>query len=308
MIDTDTFLTTLYVIADDFTKLHTPAAAKPGPCPSLTASEVITLALFSQWQRFSSERDFYRFADRHLRPAFPRLSCLPQFNRLLRANRRCLAAFCLHLADRLGVNGAPFEVLDCTPVVTRHVKRGGQGWLFGQADVGKSTRLGWFEGLRLLTAVSPEGVLTGYGFGPASAKDQPLAETLLALRADRSQVIASVGKPAAGCYLLDTGFEGEQWHERWLRHCGAAVLCPPKSNSPKAWASGVRRRFSRLRQVVETVNEKLHNQFRLSRERPHRLQGFEARLAAKAALHNFCIWFNEQVGRPKLAFADLIDW
>jgi hypothetical protein len=25
-------------------------------------------------------------------------------------------------------------------------------------------------------------------------------------------------------------------------------------------------------------------------------------------LHNFCIWLNEQFGRPRLAFADLLGW
>jgi hypothetical protein len=25
-------------------------------------------------------------------------------------------------------------------------------------------------------------------------------------------------------------------------------------------------------------------------------------------LHNFCIWLNEQLGRPRLAFADLLGW
>jgi hypothetical protein len=25
-------------------------------------------------------------------------------------------------------------------------------------------------------------------------------------------------------------------------------------------------------------------------------------------LHNFCIWLNEQLDRPSLAFADLVDW
>jgi hypothetical protein len=38
------------------------------------------------------------------------------------------------------------------------------------------------------------------------------------------------------------------------------------------------------------------------------LKGFQARLAAKVALHNFCIWLNEQLGRPRLAFAELIAW
>jgi hypothetical protein len=42
-----------------------------------------------------------------------------------------------------------------------------------------------------------------------------------------------------------------------------------------------------LHQIIETVNEKLLNTFRLARERPHALDGFQARLAAKVA----CITF-----------------
>ena len=34
------------------------------------------------------------------------------------------------------------------------------------------------------------------------------------------------------------------------------------------------------------------------------LEGFQVRLAAKMALHNFCIWLNQQLGRPLLAVAD----
>jgi hypothetical protein len=26
------------------------------------------------------------------------------------------------------------------------------------------------------------------------------------------------------------------------------------------------------------------------------------------ALHNFCIWLNDKLGRPRLAFADLLGW
>jgi hypothetical protein len=33
-----------------------------------------------------------------------------------------------------------------------------------------------------------------------------------------------------------------------------------------------------------------------------------ARLASRVALHNFSIWLNEHLGRPRLAFADLLGW
>ena len=62
MVDTDTFLTVLYVMADDFCKRQPPRHPAPGPEASLTESEVITLVIFSQWARFRSERDFYRYA------------------------------------------------------------------------------------------------------------------------------------------------------------------------------------------------------------------------------------------------------
>ena len=63
-----------------------------------------------------------------------------------------------------------------------------------------------------------------------------------------------------------------------------------------------------LRQIVEVAHSTWTEQFRLDDERPHALDGFLARLAAIAALHNACIWINRQLGREPLAFADLIDW
>lgn len=63
-----------------------------------------------------------------------------------------------------------------------------------------------------------------------------------------------------------------------------------------------------IRQILETVYDKLFNAFGLWRERPHELSGLRARLAARVALHNFCIWLNGQLGRPRLAFADLLGW
>jgi hypothetical protein len=80
MVDTDTFLTTLYVMVDEFCQSHIPPEVHPGPRASLSRSEVITLGLFGQWACFPSERAFYRYAQRHLRVAFPTLPHRTQFN------------------------------------------------------------------------------------------------------------------------------------------------------------------------------------------------------------------------------------
>ena len=308
MMDTDTFLTTLYVMADDFCKYQLPPEKTPGPKPSLTRSEVVTLALFGQWSCFLSERGFYRYARHHLRPAFPTLPYRGQFNRLMRRHYEAIIAFFRYLAARLQSQNGPYEALDCTGVPTRNAKRRGAGWLAGQADIGWSNRLGWYEGFHLLVSANPQGVITGFSFAPASTKDQPMAEDFFAFRHDPQPRGPTVGEPAVGYYVVDQGFEGRERHQHWENHYGAQVVCPPQRNSRQPWPKKLRRWVPGLRQIVETVNEKLHYAFRLDRERPHSLTGFQTRLAAKAALHIFCIWLNLKLGRQPLEFATLLDW
>ena len=102
----DTFLTTLYVIADDFCQSR-PPKKRPGPEASLCASEVITLAIFARWSRFASERGFYRYAQTNLIDAFPTLPSRPQFNRLVGSHTEFIEAFFLHLVTLLEVRKCP---------------------------------------------------------------------------------------------------------------------------------------------------------------------------------------------------------
>jgi len=307
MVDIDTFVTSLYVLVDDFCRAYLVPLLSTGPEASLSRSEVITLAVFGQWMRFESERSFFRWAKKHLKGAFPTLVNRTQFNRQMRRHRQSIAAFSLYLPEVLEARTCLYEILDGSGVSVRDVKRRGSGWLAGLADIGKSNRLGWYEGFHLLCAINPIGVITGYGFASASTKDQPLAETFLALRRYPHPDLLSVGRPALGPYIADKGFEGQKLHQQWYQLYGAEVISQPKRNSTKPWSKADRRWLASHRQIVESVYDKLHNTFRLSRERPHDLTGFQARLAAKVALHNFCIWLNHQLDRPPLAFADLID-
>ena len=308
MVEPDTFLTALYVMVDDFFKVKCTPEERPGPKASLTRSEVVTLAIFGQWTRFGSERDFYRYAKHRLRAAFPGLPYRGQFNRLLRRHYEAIIAFFLYLVDVMQARHCPYQALDSSGVPTRDAKRRGAGWLPGQADIGWSNRLGWYEGFHLLISVNPQGVITGFTFAPASTKDQRLAEDFFAFRHRPHPRLQSLGLPALGEYVVDKGFEGKTHHQRWYLDYGARVVCPPKRNSKRPWPKELRRWLAGLRQIVETVYEELQNTFRLGRERPHQLDGFQARLAAKVSLHNFCIWFNTHHGRPPLAVADLLDW
>jgi hypothetical protein len=162
----------------------------------------------------------------------------------------------------------------------------------------------------LLTAVDPTGVITGFCFGAASTADQPLAETFFNLRANPNPRLISVGSAFWGAFVGYIGPpEGAENHRRWLDHYGADVIHPLKRNSKKrSWSKRLRRWVGGIRQIIETVYDKLFNTFGLWRERPHEIEGLRARLAARVALHNFCIWLNDQLGRPRLKFADLMGW
>ncbi len=310
MLDMDTFLTTLYVMVDDFCQSQ-PPKRRPGPEASLSESEVITLAIFARFSRFASERDFYRYASGHLRDAFPTLPERSQFNRLVRSNVELIEALAMHLAVMPDTRSrtSSYEALDSSAMPVRDAKRRGAGWLVGQADIGWSNSLGWYEGFRLLAAVDPSGVITGFCFGAASTADQQMAETFFAVRAKPNPRLISVGSAFfSGPYVTDKGFEGAENQRRWLECYGAQLICPPKRNASEVWPKRLRRWVAGIRQIVESVYDKLFNAFGLWRERPHELQGLRARLAARVALHNFCIWLNGQLGRPRLAFADLLGW
>ena len=178
----------------------------------------------------------------------------------------------------------------------------------GRADYGYSSREGTFFGFHVLVSVSPQGVICGFAFGPGSAKEQKLAECFFALRRRPDPRLPSVGIRQTEYYVADKGFAGRELHARWQQDYGARLLSlVPRRDRiqlPKWWHM----RLVSLRQIVESVYEKLRHAFRLQRERPHELGGFAARLAAKVGLHNFCIWLNRSLGRPPLQFADLLDW
>lgn len=307
MLDFETFLITVYVLVDTFCKSH-PPRRRPGPAASLSVSEVVTLVLIAQWGRFSSERDFYRWAKRHLLSAFPTLPNRSQFNRLAPEYQAQVEAFFAFTTAWARHTDWPYEILDGFGVKVRNLNRRGSGWLDVAANKGHCSRLGWYYGFCILDAVTPEGYLTGFGFGPASTNDMTLAQTFFALRLRPDPRLVTVGSASRGVYLTDRGFNGQDTQMRWQRDYQASVVCAPRACDPVKWPPSLHVLAASLRQIIETVHEKLLHSFRLETERPHTLGGFGVRLAAKAGLHNLCIWLNRQLGRPALAFADLIAW
>jgi hypothetical protein len=183
-MDLDSFLVSLYVLVDDWWRASHPSTPRrPGRPTLLADSEVLTLAILAQWPRFRSERDFWRFADAHLRPYFPKLCSQSQFNRRVRALEPELRALQRALAGDLCDPSAVYRVMDTTliPAIVR-VRASRKGGLFcGQATFGRSaSKTEWIYGFKVALVVDPEGVVSVFGLAPASSDERPIGDVLIA--------------------------------------------------------------------------------------------------------------------------------
>lgn len=189
-LDLDTFLTTVYCIVDDLYRAHCAAhkPVRPGPTPTLSDSELLTLALVAQWQPHRSERAAIRHAAAHWRTYFPALLGQSGCNRRIRDLCGVLAALAPLLGARVAARGGggTHAVLDAVPVPVMRRCRGVRHRLFAaEAAIGHGGSDGdWYYGLHLLTRVSDHGAITGWLAAPADTDVRWSAETLLRWQRD----------------------------------------------------------------------------------------------------------------------------
>jgi len=295
-MDLDSFLVSLYVLVDEWWKLnHASEPPKIGRPALLSDPEVLTLAIFAQWPRFRSERDFWRFAWAHLRSYFPKLCSQSQFNRRIRALAPELRALQRSFARELAEPSAAYHVLDTTLVAAMvRVRASRKGLFCGQASFGRSaSKTEWVYGFKVALVVDPQGVVSAFGLAEAASDERPIGDALLA--EDRHEA-----------YLADKGFTGVEWERHWLGDYRALVAATPKNNSRRAWSKADRRWASGKRQIIEGVIGQLKDFYGLERHRAKTLGGLLARLAAKIAAYTCGQRINHSLGRPLRHLADLL--
>jgi hypothetical protein len=173
-VDLEHLLISLYCLIDDWRKAkQTFPPARPGRPAQLSDAEVLTLAILAQWSRWRSERDFWRFADTHLRTYFPELLSQSQLNRRVRTLEPELRDLQRDLAE---------ELLEPSEVY------------FGRS-VSKTE---WVYGFKVALSVSPTGVITAFGLAPANCDERPIGDFL-------------VGCDGHDGYLADKGFSSVDW-------------------------------------------------------------------------------------------------
>jgi hypothetical protein len=295
-LDLDTFLTALYTVVDDAYRERVAAAVahRPGPAPVLSDSEVLALAVCAEWGLWGSERAFYRFVRKRLRHLFPRLVDYSEFNRRRRSLYPALAAVQRAVAQRLGADLERERLLDTAPVPVMVLKRhDDRGLLFdGAAAVAWcQAKRRFYYGLKLVLALTLDGVIVRYDLVPADTADREAASTVL----------------EPGCrYWADKGFFGEACQREWREVEGAEVRATPPRGVRTGWPRAFARRAARLRQLIEVVNSQLVGQFQLERSLAKTLVGLVTRVQAKLTAHTLGVYLNTLAGEPPLALKTLV--
>ena len=249
----------------------------------------------AQWPRWRSERDFLRFAWRHLRQYFPTLCSQSQFNRRVRTLEPELGALQRDLAETLLETSTVYHVLDTTliPAVVR-VRACRKGLFAGQATFGRCvSKTEWIYGFKVALSASPEGIITAFRLAPANCDERPIGECL----------VASDGHDT---FLADKGFSSVEWERHWLESYGVLVAATPQRSAGRAWPEEACKWAAGKRQIIEGVISQLKDLFCLERHRAKTLSGLLVRLAAKVAAYTCGLCLNARLGRPLRHLADLL--
>ena len=243
-MDLESLVVAIYTIVDDWIKDNPRLCARRGPGRPVvfSDSEVLTLAILSQYPRWRSERDFWRFADVYLREYFPNLVSQGQLNRRIRALESELKTLQHDLACILADGSEIYRVLDTTliPAIVR-VRACRKGLFAGQAAFGRcASKTEWVYGFKVALSVSPEGVITSFGLAEANCDERPVGEFLLKLDGHDT-------------YLADKGFSSATWERHWLQTYGAEVVATPQKSAHRAWPIEACKWASGKRQIVEGV-------------------------------------------------------
>ena len=270
-------LTIIYVIVDDWYKIHGVhfLKGKPGAKPEFTDSEVITLMLAADFIPFPSETQFVEFIRANYLFLFPKLLDQSQFNRRARWLRLLVEELRRHWLMQLGVSSQTHFLLDTKPVSVVGYKRSKKHSDFaGSADYGvcPSRNMKYF-GYKLVVISTFDGLPVAYELVPANTDERDAAETVLAYVRD-SQIFG------------DKGFIGADWQAEIYERTGNRIWTVKRANQHLQNSKDFDRWLNSVRERIEGVFHEIQNTGRnIERLLAKTVLGLCTRIIAKMASH-----------------------
>ncbi len=281
----------MYVIVDELWQALSDAY-KPasGPQPGCSDSELITMALVGECRGWRQETTLLRCWREH-RALFPVIPERSRFNRRRRQLMYAINAIrqgvlaVLDLAqdrqcalDSLPVPVLQFHLVPASPAASTWRS---EGAAFGKVPTKKQTIFG--DKLHLLVTLN--GVIRDFVLAPATASDVAVGEGLLRAQAE----LRALG---------DKGYISAPLAAALPADHGVTLLTASRRNQRRQLPEELRRLLNRWRQIIETVNDQLTEQFAIGRHHAHTFCGLCARLYTKLAAHTLCAYLNRLTGAP----------
>jgi len=286
--DFDDFCTWTYVIVDDIWLQIAPLFKRPGPSPVCSDSELMTMALVGECRGWDVETEMLSQWQEH-KDLFPHIPTQSRFNRRRRNLMRAFNLIRHVVLSWLDVAQDRQCLIDSlpVPVVQFHLVPSSTGdWAAHQATFGKvsSKKLTIF-GYKLHLLVTLGGVILDFELAPANETDLEVGIELLSGHTDLD-VLGDKG-------YISADKAAQLWHHNRLR-----LRTLPRRNQKKQLPPDVRRMFNAVRQMIETVNGQLTEQFHIETNHAHTFWGLCTRLHTKLAAHTLCIYINRLLGKP----------
>ena len=291
--------TAVYVIVDElYQVVAAPYDHRPGPCAEFSDSEVITLTLVAELVELDEEKKFLGYVRRNHLALFPLLPERSRYNRRRRAltevTNRIRGALMQRVLGRLAPEARALCVLDSlpVPVVGFPHARGDHRW-HGEASYGYvASKQQTIFGYKLHLLITHSGLLLDFALAPAHHADGALAEQLLL---DKHRLTALGDK----AYLHAALQRLLAWRNDLV------LLTPRRRNQREQLPEAMTRAINHFRQIIETVNSQLAEQFQVECNRAKSVTGLCARIQAKLTAHTIGLYLNTLLGRPLLALKDL---
>jgi hypothetical protein len=286
--DFEDFCTWAYTIVDDLWSQIAPQFKRPGPAPTTCSdSELITMALVGECRGWDVETEMISQWRDH-RDLFPRLPSQSRFNRrrrnLMQAfniiRRIVLRSLDVAQDRQCLIDSLPIQVVQFHLVPSSTGDWAAYGAKFGKVPSKKQTIFGY----KLHLLITLGGVIVDFELAPANATDLEVGFELLSEHTDLD-------------VIGDKAYISEQKAAELWQHNRLRLRTQPRRNQKKQLPPEVKRLLNRVRQMIETVNGQLTQQFHIEANHAHTFWGLCTRLYTKLAAHTLCIYINRLLGK-----------
>jgi len=291
MIVTDfaDFCLVMYTLVDDLWDAL-PAALKPrGEQSDCSNSELLTMVLVEECMGWDEETEAISQWQQH-HDLFPHVPDRTRFNRRRRALTDAVTLIRQRLLTLLDDALDRQCVIDSlpVPVIGFHLVPGAASaryWRNEGADYGRvTTKKQTIFGYKLHLLVTLTGVIRTFSLAAASAHDVMVAPELLGEEWDR-------------VVLGDKGYISAPLAQALREERQVTLVTPPRSNQRTQRDPAFTHVTNGMRQVIETINDQLEDQFRIGKNHARTIGGLCARLASKLTAHTLCTYINRLLGK-----------